>query len=179
MSHLFNDSLKEKLINLGLDVSKAYKKGSSFLLSDGSFLNASTLNHFYVDAQIIENNLISSELNNLIQLKTSFNNHKKLHFYERILKYTDNACVLQSGDNMNWEWPYIDLPPEPLTNIQYEKLTEYIDWLHYNSQKRRFDVSLDLELLEFNLDKDSTDDIIKEIKNLYNKSYNINETWKE
>ena len=168
-------SLKSELEKLNINFSDQWEAGPSYLFPDGSFLNIiifkksnTSINHEYADSFINSHNLIEESLKDELLQKELNNLDKKLHFKERILKHTDNACVLQSGDELAWEWPYVDLPLEPLTNAQYEKLTEYIDWLHYNSPKRRFDVSLDIDLLEFDLDKDSTDSIIKEIKKLYN-----------
>ena len=69
---------------------------------------------------------------------------------------------------------YLSLPPEKLSNKQLDALTLYIDnlyynskdYLHYNSKKPLY-VDLDEDFREFNLDEDSTDDIIKEIKRMY------------
>ena len=181
------NSIKNKLIENQIIFSLQFTKGASFLLPDGSFCN--------INEQIIENDTGRTEkwwahyqLDRFITSRAiiSEDDAKKIHLdntagkrpsfiislQERILRYTDNACVLNDGSNYEWENCYIDLPPEIPKDKQLEKLILWLDDRHYYNpaNKRRLDVSLNSEIKTFNLNQDSTDDIIKEIRKLYNKN---------
>lgn len=181
-------SIKQKLEELDIKFSESYTKGSSFLFSDGSFCNMCDqggigIAHHNLDTFIIYNQLITD--NEYKEIKEDNQKRKRPYFIatmqERILRYTDNVCVLNDGSNYNWENCYIDLPPEMPKGKQLEQLTFWIDDRHYKNpvNKRRLDISLESIVKTFNLDQDSTDEIIKEIKKLYNKSYNNNDNRKE
>ena len=169
--------LQQKLIDKGLKFSDTYFEGASYLFSDGKYLNlkdcgeSSLRFHGALDKYIINNNLLEeSELKNIESKRNPLNKPYYIPFgYERILRYTDNTIALNNGEAFRFDNCFIDLPPKKITNKQYEQLTLYIDDLQYkNKTKRNLDIGLDSQLLSFNLDEDATDDIIKEIKKLYN-----------
>ena len=176
-------SLKKKLEDLGIKFSESFSKGSSFLLSDGSYINMieqeqfsrekknRSVAHHLLDRFIISEKLITDEEYTEIH---RLNKMRKRPYFvialqERILRFTDNACVLNDGSNYGWENCYVDLPGTMPSGKQLEALIIWLDDRHYNNPpyKRRLDISLDDVLKTFNLDIDSTDDIIKEIKKLY------------
>ena len=171
------ESIKQKLIDLGFKFDDSYSTGSSYLLNDGTFLNLKDCKnysfpfHGSFDKFIIRKNIISEEdvhLLNDIKGKTG----KPWYVpwgYERVLRYTDNAIAMNDGEYRKFDNCFVDLPPNEISNKQIEKLTLMLDALHYNNvSKRKLDVGLDDNLMTFNLDEDSTDDIIKAIKKLYN-----------
>ena len=173
--------LKQKLEELGFKFSEVPGKSSSYLLEDGSFLNLQyqePLNtrdrvyHGMLDRYIQRNNLIDKE--KIDKIKNHFSAKLRPRFLapgnDRILKYTDNACTINDGSAFLCEGVFCDLPPKCPTGKQLEQLTLWIDYLHYNDRygKKHFDVSLETEVRHFQLCEDSTDDIIKEIKKLYN-----------
>ena len=170
--------LKQKLEELGFKFSDTYGASSGYLLEDGSFLNlqyqeplhsTDRVYHGMLDRYIQRNNLIE----NLDKINYKSTPGKRPRFLapgnDRLLRYTDNACTLNNGAAFMCEGVFIDLPPVMPKGKQLEQLTLWIDNLHYaNNHKNHLDVSLEDEIRHFHLDEDSTDDIIKEIKKLYN-----------
>ena len=171
-------SIKNNLIELGIKFSESFTKGSSFLLSDGSYCNLNEqkekfkgyVYHGQLDDFIINNKLLNEsdismvKKNNLIERRPEY----LVIGNQRILRFTDNACTLNDGNHYNWENCYIDLPENMPKDKQLEQLILWIDNLHYNnSMKRKLDISLKNTVITFDIDKDATDDIIKEIKKLY------------
>ena len=168
--------LKQKLEELGFKFSDTYIGSSGYLLEDGSFLNLQyqeplqtrdRVYHAMLDRYIQRNNLIEN-------YKLSYSIKQRPHFIapgnDRILRYTDNACTLNDGSAFMCEGVFIDLPPKMPEGKQLEQLILWIDNLHYmNRTKRHLDVSLETDVKHFQLDEDSTDDIIKEIRKMYNK----------
>lgn len=178
--------LKQKLEELGFKFSDTYGSSSGYLLEDGSFLNLQYQEplgtrdrcyHGMLDRFIQRNNLVD----NYDKYKNSIPLRQRPRFLapgnDRILKYTDNACTINDGSAFLCEGVFIDLPPVMPKGKQLEQLILWIDYLHYraNIGKNHLDVSLEDEVRHFHLDEDSTDDIIKEIKRMYN----IIETRKE
>lgn len=170
--------LKQKLEELGFKFSDTYGASSGYLLEDGSFLNLQFQEplhtrdrcyHGMLDNYIRKNNLVDNYESYLTHLGP-----KRPRFLapgnDRILKYTDNACTLNDGKAFICEGVFIDLPPKMPEGKQLDQLILWIDNLHYKSyfNKKHLDVSLENEVRHFNLDEYSTDDIIKEIKILYN-----------
>lgn len=173
--------IKQKLEEHNIKFSESYLKGSSFLLSDGTYCNLieqdelgtnKFLAHHMLDRYIVDKNIITQEQRDEIRRENE--KRKRPYFIislqERILRYTDNAITLNDGSNFGWENCYVDLPNEMPKDKQLEKLILWLDDRHYKNpkNKRRLDVSLEDNVITFNLDNDSTDDIIKEIKKLYN-----------
>lgn len=168
--------LKQKLEELGFKFSDTYGASSGYLLEDGSFLNLQFQEplhtrdrcyHGMLDNYIKKNNLVDNYESYLTHLGP-----KRPRFLapgnDRILKYTDNACTLNDGKAFICEGVFIDLPPKLPKGKQLEQLTLWIDNLIYKNEKRHLDISLEEKLLHFELDETTTDDIIKEIKKLYN-----------
>ena len=174
------ESLKKKLEDLGIQFTNSYTRGSSYILSDGTFCNLAiqenfsqqrVVAHHVLDRFINDNKLITEE--ERAQIK-EFNDSKGRPYFiialqERILKYTDGACVINDGTNFNWENCFVDLPEEMPKGKQLDTLIMWLDEMHYKnpSNKRRLEIGLDKKFKTFNLDEDSTDDMIKEIKRLY------------
>lgn len=167
--------LKDKLLKVGVIFSDTFEKGASFLLEDGTFLNIWNQNiedltsnspHVVLDRFIRNKKLIDDEDANCI-----YQENKKIKrqiLQERILRYTDNACTLQDGTKWLWEEKYIDLPEIQPKGKQLEQLTLYIDYLHYYlTNKKRIHIYLGLKVKTFNIDDDTTDEIIKEMKKMY------------
>ena len=170
--------LKQKLEELGFKFSDTYTASSGYLLKDGSFLNIQyqeplqAREHVYhgmLDRYIQRNNLIE-DYDQYIQHFGRSRPHFIAPGNDRILRYTDNACTLNDGSAFMCEGVFIDLPPKMPEGKQLEQLILWIDNLHYmNRTKRHLDVSLETDVKHFQLDEDSTDDIIKEIRKMYNK----------
>ena len=184
-------SIKKKLEELGVIFSESYTKGSSFLLSDGTYLNLTdqcseevvdnplpfknkrTIYHGMIDDFIKKKQILSDEDIKIVKDNNITKGGPRPRFLvfgnERVLRNTDNACTINDGTNYGFENVYIDLPPEMPKGNQLEKLILWLDDRHYNNpiNKRRLDVSLEAKVISFNLDIDSTDEIIIEIKKLY------------
>ena len=180
--------LEEKLKELGFKFTNKYTSSSSYIMQDGSFLNLNEQYdilykfnktyrnnyHGQLDKFIKINKLLSDEdFNKLdeIQLEDVKNNH---YYYIaksncRYLKFSDNAITINAGTG-HWENCYIDLPYANLSSKQYESLTTWLDELVYTNNKRNLAISLDSKFKEFNLDDVIVDDIIKEIKRMYNET---------
>ena len=171
--------LKQKLEELGFKFTDNYGASSGYLLEDGSFLNLQyqeplhtndRVYHGMLDRYIQRNNLIE----NLDKINYKSTPGQRPRFLapgnDRLLRYTDNACTLNDGAGFMCEGVFIDLPPKMPTGKQLEQLILWIDYLHYNNRygKKHLDISLEDEVRHFCIDEDSTDDIIKEIKKLYN-----------
>ena len=171
--------LKQKLEELGFEFLDTYKTSAGYLLEDGTFLNLQNQKvlgtgnkacHGMLDAYIQNNNLIK-DFDQYKNYNKSFRPKFIAWGNIRILRYTDNACTLNDGSAFITEGVFIDLPPKMPEGKQLEQLILWIDNLHYRKafNKRHLDVSLENEVKHFELDQDSTDDIIKEIKKMYNK----------
>lgn len=167
--------LKDKLLKVDVIFSDTFEKGASYLLEDGTFLNIWNQNiedltsnspHVVLDRFIRNKNLLSTE--DIETISKSNLSLRRMPLQERILRYTDNACTLQDGTKWAWEEKYIDLPEIQPRGKQLEQLTFYIDYLHYYlPNKKRIHIYLGLKVKTFNIDDDTTDEIIKEMKKMY------------
>ena len=174
-------SIKKKLENIGLKFSESYIKGSSFLFPDGSWLNCYEqddkwllMSHYRLDLIILQSCLLDEEeARKLIELNAKIDGEtprpRFLAMQHRLIKYTDNVCVINNGAQFYIDGNFIDLPQEMPSGKQLEQLIIYLDNIIYTNpvHKRVLDVSLNNEVVSFNLDEVIAEDIIKEIRKLY------------
>ena len=121
--------LKQKLEELGFIFSNSYSTSSAYLLEDGSFLNLqyqkplknnNQAYHLQLDNYIKKNNLIDPILyNEYLQDNPKI---KPFRGGNRILLYTDNACVLNDGEFAFFESFFLELPPKMPAEKQLEQL---------------------------------------------------------
>lgn len=179
---MLQDKLKEK----GFIFSDKYFKNSSYLFPDGTFLNldeqkikidaeiSNNVNEFHchsdLDSYIKFREILDREtINKLKQQRGSYDAPSCVAFCNiEILKFTDNVIVLNSGVYKFYDGNYIDLPPKELTIKQYEALTTYLDELSYTKPLKKLQVAKRDKVIKYELTPEEVDNIIKEIKKLYN-----------
>lgn len=172
--------LKKQLIEKGIVFSNTFNLGASFLFGDGSFLNVKEQDskltlipcscHSTIDKFIIDNKLLSEEVIDEYR-KKHYNQNSPFYITSnnhRMLRYTDNVVILNNALAFKFENCFIDLPPNDLTKEQYDALTLWLDDVHYKGPREKISVSLEETYTSYNLKEYTTDDIIKEIKKLYN-----------
>ena len=178
--------LQDKLKELGFTFSDKYFKNSAYLFPDGTFLNVDELHtvkselkfappgfwncHSMIDNYIKCHDLLTKdELHELHEKRKSYHSPSCVApCNEEILKFTDNAIVVNSGVYKTFDGNYVDLPPEELTTKQYEALTQYLDDLSYQGQRKEFQLAFYGKVTKYALIPEEVDNIIKEIKKLYN-----------
>ena len=178
-------SIKNKLQEYGLKFSTKFERGASYLLSDGTFLNLAeqdetvlysktrfsfekVIAHHVLDNLIIRSNLVDHSLLDKIYEERSLTPLPKFIYLENIgiLKYTDNAIILNNAINYKFENCYIDLPPKPLNSKQSKSLLLFLDNLYYN-KKTNLEVSLNGKVYNLDLTNSVSEDIVLEIKRIY------------
>lgn len=178
--------LKEKLKKLDFKFSDKYTTSASYLFKDGTFLNISEqqdilrngteIYHALIDDYLTKHVLSKEELESIKVMRYSYkSSYCIIKENTEILKFTDNAVVLNSGLYRFYEGNYIDLPLEELTSQQYESLTQYLDYLSYQPHLKTLQVCMRDKGANFKLVPEEVDNIIKEIKRWYNIEKNKDE----
>lgn len=163
---IYND-----LKNTQLVFSNNYVQGASYIMNDGKFIdfrssnnlllnpenqNRTRVTHIDFDRYLIDNEFISVE--------------NKDH---KLLVNSDNAIAINDGTNLTIEKPYFVLPPSKPTNAQFTSLLNWLDYIATISDLIQIENTTKNVMQRFYFKKPEndgwlTDDIIKEIKKMYN-----------
>lgn len=154
----------EKLIEKELIFVNIPPVGSSYIMSDGKFLDLknnaiqnkmencpsnSKPNHVLLDGYIL------SQINNELEHKHD------------ILKHTDNGVKLNDGTMYEFEKPYVDLPSNNLTTEQYASLELWLTNVLTKTELIYVGFNNNRHYKTFYTENATAKQIIKEIKKLY------------
>ena len=181
--------IREKLEEKGLVFTDEFLKGAAYLFPDGKYLclvntknkelllddhdRPGPVGHYSADWFIKRNDLLEPDsINAILAYNDTLDKSPGTNrLQERLLEHTDGAIVVNDGTNWFWETAYVDLPPaHKPTEEQLQALTLWLDNCIYRKVDK-FNVSIGSTLKEYYTDRYSevsVDDIIKDIRNLYN-----------
>ena len=162
-------AIYNQLKNKQLVFSNNYVQGSSYIMNDGKYLDIKSSKQIIYPQDY--------------QSRTKITHASFDHYLQRVelsptkvYKYlveSDNAIALNDGTNFNVEKPYFVLPQNKPTNAQFTSLLNWLDYITTISdlvqiEDVRNQVSQSFYFKKPDNDGWLTDDIIKEIKKMYN-----------
>lgn len=185
MNHNIIDILKMRLQENGVVLTDHPVVGGSYILSDGTFID---LHASYTKGIFQKSNFKSGthcDIDYIMSNKIRDMIDDMMACRRNILGKAFNAIKLQDGICLSFESPYIVFPREPLTEIQYSQLLEWIYHTCTNQPRRDFTISFNdvsrrwyrYIIIGYDQNGISPEDLIKEIKKFYN--IVSNQSWED
>lgn len=185
MNHNTIDILKTRLQENGVVLTDHPVVGGSYILSDGTFIdlhasytkgtfkNSRFASGVHCDIDYIMSNRLRDMIDDIMACRRN------------ILGKAFNAIKIQDGICLSFESPYIVFPKEPITEIQYSQLLEWIYHTCTNQSRKDFTISFHDDsrrwyryiTIGYNQNGILPEDLIKEIRKFY--SIASNKSWDE